>query len=344
VVELMPLPLVIAANTFVGKPWASAAGAMLAGFLVALVGLTGLADLGGLPLLSTALTAQARFAVDAGEIVTAVAAAGFLLKPIRRDMAMFLPIDPENPVHTLALVLSTLLLGSQLTSIAFTDVLATNLAQAPIGVVDLLEGEAPFLIVAVAGVGIFIRRNVGQTAERLGLVAPAWWHICLALAAAGLFLGVGQASDLLSHNLTPEIARRVDATTQHVFGQLGGPVGIAALALLPGLCEEILFRGALQPRIGLVATAVLFTSIHTEYGLSVDTLAVLVIAIGLGLLRKYTNTTASCACHVSYNLLVGVGITGAVMTAGLVVEAALIGASVYAIWTNRRRAASLGNP
>jgi membrane protease YdiL (CAAX protease family) len=336
VVELMPLPLVIAANTFVGKPWASGAGAILAAFTVAMVGFAGLADLGGLQLLSAALPSATRFAVDAGVIVTAAAAAGFLFKPIRRDVAMFLPIDPDNPVHTLALVLSTLLLGTQVTLIAFTDVLATNLAQAPLNVLDLLEGEAPFLIVAVAGVGILLRRNVGQAAKRLGLVVPAWWHVCLALAAAGLFLGVGQASDLLSHSLTPEIARRVDATTQHVFGQLGGPVGIAALALLPGICEEILFRGALQPRIGLMATALLFTSIHTQYGLSFDALAVFVIATALGLIRKYTNTTASCACHVSYNLLVGVGISGVALTAGLVVEAALIGASVYAIWTRRR--------
>jgi CAAX protease family protein len=344
VVELMPLPLVIAANTFVGKPWASGAGTALAAFTIALVGFSGLADLAGVQLLSAALPAATRFAVDAGVIVTAVAAAGFLLKPIRRDMAMFLPIDPENPVHTLALVLSTLLLGTQVTLIAFTDVLGTNLAQSPLNVIDLLEGEAPFLIVAVAGVGLLIRRNGGQAAERLGLVVPAWWHLCLALAAAGVFLGLGLASDTLSHSLRPDIARRVDATTQHVFGDLGSPLGIAALALLPGICEEILFRGALQPRIGLVLTALLFTSIHTQYGLSIDTLAVFVIALGLGLVRKYANTTSSCACHVTYNLLVGVGISGVGLTAGLVVEAALIGVSAYAIWTTRRRTAGQGSP
>ena len=127
---------------------------------------------------------------------------------------------------------------------------------------------------------------------------------------------------------------------QDGFGQLDNPYGIAAIALIPGICEELMFRGALQPRLGLVLTALLFTSIHTEYGLSFDTLAIFVIAIGLGLIRKYTNTTTSCACHVSYNLLVGIGITGAALNTAFAVEAALVVISGYALWTERRRRAA----
>jgi CAAX protease family protein len=341
VVELVPLPLVLAANWFVGKPWGERAAAMLAVSTVLLLGLFGFFDLAGMPVLTSAgLTAQARFGVDAGTIVTAVAAAGFIFKPIRKDLSAVLPIDPDNPVHLMALVLATILLGTQVTSIAFTDVLAANNAQPPLSVLDLVEDELPFLIVAVAGVGLFVRRNAPASLERLGLVVPKWWHIALALAAAGLFFAFAAQMDVLSHGLTPQIARRVDATTQHLFGRLNTPIGIVALALLPGLCEEILFRGALQPRIGIIATALLFASIHTEYGFSLDTLAVLVIAIGLGLIRKYTNTTASCTCHVSYNLLVGFGITGLVLDAAIAIELILIGATAYAVWSNRRRAAA----
>lgn len=310
---------------------------LLAGTAVAAVGLFGLADMVGFQVLAPDLSPQTRFALDAGQIVTAVAAAGFLLRPIRKDVAMYVPIDPDHPVHTLALVLATLLLGTQITSIAFTDVLAADLSQAPLSIGDLLLGELPFLILAVAGVGLFIRRRTGAAVERLGLVRPLWWHIVLALAAAGAFLALGQASDLLSHSLSPDLARRVDATTNHLFGQLGGPLGIAAVALIPGVCEEILFRGALQPRFGLLATAVLFTSVHTEYGLSFDTLAVFLLAIGLGLVRKYTNTTTSCVCHVSYNLLVGIGLAGAMLNVAFAAEVVLIAVAGYAIWLERRR-------
>ena len=339
-VELVPLPLVLAANWFVGKPWGERAAAMLAGFTALLLGLFGVFDMAGMPVLTSAgLTAQARFGVDAGTVVTAFAAAGFIFKPIRRDLSAILPIDPDSPVHLMALVLCAILLGTQVTSIAFTDVLAANNAQPPLSVLDLFEDELPFLIVAIAGVGLLIRRNAPASFERLGIVTPKWWHITLALAAAGIFYAFAAQMDGLSHGFTPQIAHRVDATTQHLFGQLNTPLGIAALALLPGLCEEILFRGALQPRIGIIATAVLFASIHTEYGLSLDTLAVLVIAVGLGLIRKYTNTTTSCTCHVSYNLLVGVGVSGLALDGAIAAELVLVAVTGYALWSLRRRTA-----
>lgn len=340
----MPLPLVIAVQFLVAKPWGIGAATILAGFTIAVPAIAGISGVAGvlyaqseLPaLVPSGVSAQEAFGFNAGLVVTAVAAAGFLLRPIRKDIGSFVPIKPDDPVHLMALVLTTILLGTQISAIAFTDLLAANNSQPPLGVVDLVENELPFLIAALFGVGIFIRRSLPASTARLGLVPPAWWHVALALAAAGVFFAFGQQADVLSHTLTPQLAHRVDVTTQHVFGQLNNPVGIAAIALLPGLCEEILFRGALQPRIGLIATAILFTSIHTEYGLSIDTLSVLVIALGLGLIRKYLNTTASATCHVSYNLLVGIGITGAALNAAIGLELVLVAATAYAIWTRRR--------
>jgi len=326
----------------VGKTWAAVATPALAAIPAVMTGLVGTLDLLGAPTGAAGLSRQATFAVDAGTIVTAVAAGGFAFKPIRQDLAALLPIDPNSPVHALALVLATIFFGTQVTFIAFTDVLAANNAQPALTIFDLFLNEVPFLILALAGVGIFMRRSVPEAGSRLGLIRPAWWHIALALAAAGALFAFGQESDALNHAWSPDIARRVDATTQHIFGQLGTPYGIAAVALLPGICEEVLFRGALQPRIGLIATALLFTSIHTQYGTSVDTVAVFAIALGLGLIRKYTNTTTSCVCHVSYNLLVGIGLTGVLLSGAFIVELALVAVTGYAIWANRRNAATAG--
>jgi membrane protease YdiL (CAAX protease family) len=153
--------------------------------------------------------------------------------------------------------------------------------------------------------------------------------------------------DWLSHAWTPDVARQVDTTTQRLFGGLGTPLGIAALALAPGICEEIMFRGALQPRLGLIATALLFTCIHTQYGVSLDALSVFVIALGLGLIRKFTNTTTSAICHVTYNLMVGlagIGVAGLQVEVAIVLELVLVAVSAYAIWSNRRRAAQPANP
>lgn len=301
----------------------------------------GALDLAGAPVLAPGLTADARLGLDIGTMATGFAAAALVSKPVREQLARVIPIDPDSPVHALALVLAVILFGTQVTSVAFTNVLASDQSQAPLSLGDLVLQEIPFLILGLAGVGIFMRRSTAAALERLGVVVPRWWQVPLALAAAGLFFGFGDAMDALNHTVSPQVAHQVDITTQHVFGALGGPVGIAALALAPGICEEILFRGALQPRLGIVPTALLFTSIHTQYGLSVDLLAVFVLAIGLGVVRKYTNTTTSSLCHTTYNLLGGIGLSGAAFGVGAGVDLILVAMSAYGIWSStRRRSAS----
>ncbi len=318
---------------------------VLCGSTAGAFSLYGLLDITNLvPLVSRDLGLPARFGIDAGIIVTGFAAGGFALGPIRRELASFLPFDPNNPVHALAFVLAIILFGFSAVQTLFTDVLGSLQGQPPLTVADVVFNEVPFLILGVAGVGLFVRRNVGQSAVRLGLVRPAWWHIPLAFAAVGVFVLIAAAMQWLGQGLTPGVTQRVEVTSQHVFGQLETPLGIAALAILPGLCEDVLFRGALQPRLGLIPTAVLFTSIHTNYGLTLTTVAILVLALGLGLIRKYTNTTTSCTCHAGYNLLAGIGLGGTLLDIALVLELACIGATAFGLWSSRRRGAAAGTP
>jgi membrane protease YdiL (CAAX protease family) len=270
-------------------------------------------------------------------MVTAAIAASLASKPVRERLARYLPMDPESPVHSLALVLAVIPFGTQAASIFFANPVVEEGTLAPLNVSDLVLQELPFVILALVGVGLFIRRGFVDSMLRLGLVRPAWWHVPLALGAAGAFVGFSQAMDYLGHALTPGTASQIDATTNHLYGNLGGPVGIATLALAPGICEEILFRGALQPRLGLLIPALLFASIHTQYGFSFDALAVLVIAIGLGVIRRSTNTTTTVICHVAYNLVVGIGIAGQVVGFAVAAELALIAVVVYAVWNGRRQ-------
>ena len=328
--------MVIAANAAVGKRWASHATGILAGLTAGGAFLVGALDLGGAGLVQSGPGGQ-QTALDAGIMVTAAIAAVLTVRPVRERIARVLPIDPDSPVHAYALVLTVILFGTQVATILFVDVLAIDQTLPPLSIGDVLTSETPFLIMALAGVGIYIRRSARAAAERLGLTRPAWWQVVLALAAAGAFFALVQGADWLSHQWTPGVASQVDRTTQHVFGGLNDPIGIAAIALLPGICEEILFRGALQPRLGLLVTAVLFTSVHTQYGLSFDALAVLIVAIGLGLIRKYTNTTTSGLCHITYNLLAGVGIASGLVGAAVGVELGLVALAGYGLWSNRRR-------
>jgi uncharacterized protein len=343
VLLLFPLPMVITANAAVGKPWASHATAILAGVTAAVTFLVGALDLAGAGVLQVGSGGQ-RLGVDIGLMVTAVVAATLVERPVRQRIARVLPLDPDSPVHTYALVLSVILFGSQVATSIFADVLAVDQSLPPLTVGDLVASETPFLIMALAGVGLFLRRNPAGAADRLGLVRPAWWQIVLALAGAGAFFAFVQGAAAVSQALTPQLSSQVDKTIGHVYSGLNNPLGIAAVAILPGICEEILFRGALQPRIGLLATAVLFTAIHTQYGLSFDALAVFGVAIGLGLIRKYTNTTTSCVCHASYNLLTAIGIGAELVGAAVVVEVALVAIFAYALWTIRQQRARTATP
>ena len=328
--------MVALANGAVGKAWAHHATGIMCGLLAGATFLFGAIDYatGG-----AAATDHNPAPVDFAIMVTGLVAAAVASKPVREWIARFIPIDPDSPVHSLSLALAVILFGTQVASIAFTDVLAAEQQSAPVSIVDFLAQEVPLLVMAVAGVGLFIRRGAAQTGQRLGFVTPTWWQMALALAAAGAFFALSTGADSLSHWLTPDVARRVDQATRHSFSALTSPAGLAAIALIPGICEDALFRGALQPRFGVILTAVLFTSIHGEYGLSLDLPTIFVIALGLGLVRKYTNTTTSATCHAAYNLLAGFGLSGAALYGGIAVEVALAALVVYAVWARRRAAA-----
>lgn len=320
---LAVLGLVVLANYGVGRPVIGALALAAAGLFCGLVAIGGLLDIvGGVVL---ARSGGGLIKVGVGFLLTGLAAALFLLPAVRTALARVLPIESDNPVHVLALVLTGLLVGTQLSAQLSTDLLAQQArTAAPLGPIDLIVQEVPFLAGAFFGVGLFIRRTPAATLGRLGLVVPTWWQVLLALATAGAFYAFSSGADLLSERLTPDLAREVNAANQRLFGQLANPLGIATIALAAGICEEALFRGALVPRLGILWVSVVFAAVHTQYGLSLDTAAVFVLAIVLGFLRRYANTTTTTLAHVTYNALVGIGISGGWIAPAVAGEVALM--------------------
>ena len=80
--------------------------------------------------------------------------------------------------------------------------------------------------------------------------------------------------------------------------------GAIALGLSAGISEELLFRGAVQPRLGLLLTTILFTIGHLQYGLTLATLQVFVIGLVFGLMRKRTKGIVVCmVSHATYNMV-----------------------------------------
>ena len=270
-------------------------------------------------------------------VLTATAlAAASLWRPARRAAGRLLPIDAESGLDATALILVVILIGFLLGNQLSADVLAQQAASGPaLGPLDVVGQELPFLVAAFLGVGLFTRRSLPGSLARLGLVRPAPWQVCLALAAAGLFLAFSGGVEALSQLLTPRLAERVEVANQRLFGRLGDPLGIATIALAAGVCEETLFRGALQPRLGIPLTSLAFAAVHAQYGLSLDLLAVFVLALGLAALRRLANTTTAIVCHVTYNGLVGVGIGQRWLVVAVLGEAMLILLTAASFLTTR---------
>ena len=81
------------------------------------------------------------------------------------------------------------------------------------------------------------------------------------------------------------------------------------LAVGSGLGEELFFRGFLQPRFGILATSIVFSLAHLNYGSVSEVVVVFVLSLALGLAYKLTgNLWTAVAAHFTFNfvqLLVG---------------------------------------
>ncbi len=237
-------------------------------------------------------------------IQTTVLAPLFLLPFVRRGLARVIPIDPESGIHATALTLAVLVTGlnlAQVPLIGGLSALAESTAQ--VALLDLLISSLPIGLFALVGVGFLIRRTPRETWQRLGLRRITWRQTGLVAGLTVLIVVFYYGVDWVWRILAPESYDMVNALSEVLYsGAMGIWQGIL-VSLVVGVTEELFFRGALQPRFGLLLTAVLFTVAHVQYGLTPATLEVFGGALALGWLRQRTHTTACILLHVLYNLV-----------------------------------------
>lgn len=78
------------------------------------------------------------------------------------------------------------------------------------------------------------------------------------------------------------------------------------IALTAAIGEELFFRGFLQPRIGIVASAVLFGLLHMSYGVPLQVFIPLLFGFLLSFLVVYTRSLVpAMVAHFCYNFGVG---------------------------------------
>lgn len=80
--------------------------------------------------------------------------------------------------------------------------------------------------------------------------------------------------------------------------------GALGIAVASSLGEEVFFRGFLQPRIGLLAQAVVFSLAHLNYANVLELVVTFALGLAFGLMRQKTGSLwAPIAAHFLFNLL-----------------------------------------
>lgn len=237
-----------------------------------------------------------------------------LTRPARRLAARVSNIDPAHPVHAVALSMAALVLVNLLVTLGIgidnlAGMLETTSAETGVGATSvsaLWAQNIAFLVMSVIGVGWLAHRTFRGALNRLGIVKPSLSQVLLGLGAGVLMVPLVLLLEALASRLSLGTSAEVDKLTEILIGPLTTSVwGVLTLGLAAALGEESVFRGALQPRFGLVLTTLLFALLHSQYGISFSTVAVFGVGLVLGLLRMRTNTTTAMLTHAVYNISLG---------------------------------------
>lgn len=247
-------------------------------------------------------------------LITGLVAFIPLIPLVRRLLARLIPIDPDSLVHTTALVYAAYLVGNTLVSWPIVNALAENQALADevfgqFGLRDAWLSGLVFAALGAVGVGLFVRRDWRQVVDRLKIEGLSRRHLAWAAGALVVLLGIEVGISQIWQAVDPAGYERVGGLTESFISPFLSPLGALTVGLAAGIGEEVLFRGALQPRFGILLTTLLFTFAHAQYSLSPALIGIFIVGCGLGVVRNRINTTAAVLVHAGFNFLQVIAVT-----------------------------------
>jgi uncharacterized protein len=225
-----------------------------------------------------------------------------MIKSVRNLFARFTPIDPNSTVDISGLIVALWILVVAGTAL-FTVDLEALASQAQINVSDSIISVLAYPALAFCLVGVWVTRTPREAVKRLGIERLDLRQIGIAFGLVIPLLVLGVGLDALGRQLQPELYAQLENVIKAMSANVTSPAVALILALSAGIGEEILFRGAIQPRLGIGLTSLLFAVAHTQYGASYAVVGVFLIGIVLGYERKYMNTTACIITHGAYNFV-----------------------------------------
>jgi hypothetical protein len=170
------------------------------------------------------------------------------------------------------------------------------------GLVTQLIGE---LAIALAAVGLWLSRDARATWDRLGLHLMRLRHWGIAVLGLAAVTGVNGGLEWVERTWLPDLWRLDQAMSEQIVGNLGLPT-LLLLGLSAGVGEEVLVRGALQPRSGILWASLIFGAAHVQYTWF-GILVIVLLGVTLGLIRRFANTTTAIVVHGLYDVLAAFG-------------------------------------
>ncbi|MBL8147191.1 MAG: CPBP family intramembrane metalloprotease [Anaerolineae bacterium] len=246
--------------------------------------------------------------------VAAVAAAAFSVGALnstgfRADLSRpFGPrYDAESPVHLAALVLTASLFSYTVINLVAgggVEGLAESIEQGGIAAGETLFQSVLWILSALLGVGLFLRRSPADSLSRLGLRLPRLMDVAVGLGSGLLLYGVVLAMTAVwSMLVSPDWMTEGSSVAAALAASVTSLPEALLLSLPVAIGEEIFFRGALQPVFGLIPTALYFAALHAQYGLTPALLSIFIAGLGFGLLAKRRGTLTAILAHFVFNFV-----------------------------------------
>jgi membrane protease YdiL (CAAX protease family) len=231
-----------------------------------------------------------------------------LLKQVRFALARVTPMDPNSPIDFSGLAIVLAIAAYLVYTLVFlapeSGDSSDTVVSAGATVSSLIINVVAFVSLAYVAVGYRIYRTGQEATERLGIRVPDLRAIGVGLAAVIPAFVFSIAGSALTQIFQPEAVDRLEETVTEMTSGIDNPAGAILLGLSTGIGEEVLFRGAIQPRFGIVIASLFWSLLHVQYELTWVVAGLFAMGIMLGLIRKHFGTTAAIITHAVYNLII----------------------------------------
>ncbi|MCC6802322.1 MAG: CPBP family intramembrane metalloprotease [Anaerolineae bacterium] len=230
-----------------------------------------------------------------------------LRERIRRRLPASAAYQPDSPVHTTALVLILaficVVVGNFVVGGGLAG-LAESIQLNGVNLGDILFQNVLWVAAAALGVGLLLRRAPDGALKRLGLRLPTRQDISWGVGIGVLLFGVIVIVSMVWTSLvTPEELQQQTAASGQLAQAFNSLPKALALSVMVAIGEEVFFRGAIQPVLGIWVTSAFFVLLHTQYTLTPATVMIFITSVALGWLRERLSTSASIIAHFVYNFI-----------------------------------------